>query len=53
MFSVSSEFHIYPIKKIDEGIEVLTGVSADTINKLVQDKLTEMAKKVRGWSETN
>jgi len=49
------KFHIYPVKAIDEGIEVLTGVPAgelredgaypaDTINHLVQRKLDELAE---------
>lgn len=49
------KFHIYPIKTIDEGIEVLTGVPAGesdsegnypegTINYLTQKKLDEMAE---------
>ncbi|MFC1802637.1 Lon protease family protein [Thermoproteota archaeon] len=49
------KFHIYPVKTIDHGIEVLTGVPAGepdanhiypegTINYLVQSKLDEMAK---------
>jgi lon-related putative ATP-dependent protease len=48
------KFHIYPVTTIDEGIEVLTGISAGeldgdgnypegTINYLVQKKLDEMA----------
>jgi lon-related putative ATP-dependent protease len=48
-------FHVYPVKTIDEGIEVLTGVPAgelrddgiypeDTINHLVQRKLDELAE---------
>jgi predicted ATP-dependent protease len=48
-------FHIYPVKTIDEGIEVLTGVPAGelsdegvypegTINGLVQRRLDELAK---------
>ncbi|MGD0057007.1 MAG: AAA family ATPase [Methanomassiliicoccales archaeon] len=51
-------FHIYPVKTVDEGIEVLTGVKAgerqkdgtyekDTINDLVQRRLSEMAEKVK------
>jgi hypothetical protein len=47
-------FHIFPIKHVDEGIELLTGIPAgapdadhlypeDTINGKVQQKLTEMA----------
>jgi lon-related putative ATP-dependent protease len=49
------KFHIYPVKTIDHGIEVLTGVPAGepdanhiypegTINYLVQSKLDEMAE---------
>jgi lon-related putative ATP-dependent protease len=49
------KFHIYPVKTIDEGIEVLTGVPAgelgedgtypaDTINYLVQRRLDELAE---------
>jgi ATP-dependent Lon protease len=47
-------FHIYPVKTIDEGIEILAGVKAGerkrngkfedgTINHLVDKKLHEMA----------
>ncbi|MDP2900413.1 MAG: S16 family serine protease, partial [Candidatus Bathyarchaeota archaeon] len=56
------KFHIYPVSTIDEGIEALTGVKAGapgkdgkypagTINRLVQDRLVEMAEKVKGYSE--
>jgi ATP-dependent Lon protease len=48
------KFHVYPIKTIDEGIEILTGVSAgqkqedgkypkDTVNYLANLKLQELA----------
>ncbi|MCX6649539.1 MAG: AAA family ATPase [Candidatus Bathyarchaeota archaeon] len=58
----AGKFHIYPVSTIDEGIEELTGVPAGTlskigkypegtINRLVQDRLTEMAKRVKGYSE--
>ena len=30
------EFRIYAVKTIDEGIEILTGMKAEEINKLVQ-----------------
>jgi ATP-dependent Lon protease len=50
------KFHIYSVKTIDEGIEILTGVKAgkrrkngafekDTVNYLVEEKLKELAKK--------
>ncbi|MBP1929509.1 lon-related putative ATP-dependent protease [Methanolinea mesophila] len=52
------KFSIYPVSTIDEGIEVLTGVKAgerradgtfdkDTVNFLVDKKLTEMAETLR------
>lgn len=54
----AGKFHIYPIKTIDEGIEILTGVKAgkrrddgtyeeDTVNYLVDKRLKEMAEKLR------
>jgi lon-related putative ATP-dependent protease len=55
-------FHIYPVRTIDEGIEVLTGATAGkrrkdgtydkgAINDLVQKRLSEMAEKVREFKE--
>jgi ATP-dependent Lon protease len=52
------KFHLYPIKTIDQGIEILTGVKAgkrkddgtfekDTVNYLVDKKLAEFAKKLK------
>lgn len=52
------KFHLYPVKTIDQGIEILTGVKAgkmkkdgtfekDTVNYLVDKKLTEFAKKLK------
>jgi len=49
------KFHIYPVKNVDEGIEILTGVKAGrrlkngkypkgTVNDLVQRRLIEMAE---------
>ena len=54
----AGQFHIYPVSHIDEGIELLTGVVAGvadgegvypegTINRLVQDRLREFARR---WS---
>jgi lon-related putative ATP-dependent protease len=54
----AGKFHIYSVKTIDEGIEVLTGVKAgtkqtdgtfpkDTINYLVDKKLRKMAEKLK------
>ena len=47
-------FHIYPVKTVDEGIEILTGVRAGgirvkgTVNSLVNQRLAELA---RGFKE--
>ncbi|MGI9373395.1 MAG: Lon protease family protein, partial [Hyphomicrobiales bacterium] len=57
------KFNIYSVKHIDEGIEVLTGVKAgkrgknglfpaDTINRLVEDKLIEFAALRRDYLTT-
>lgn len=35
------KFHIYPVKTVDQGIEVLTGLPADKVHQLVSDKLKE------------
>jgi len=56
------KFHIYPVKSINEGIEVLTGVKAGekkadgnydegTINYLVQERLSEMAERLKEYKE--
>jgi len=53
-------FHIWPVKDIDDGIEVLTGVKAGerkpdgaydegTINYLVQRQLIEMAERIKEY----
>ncbi len=54
------KFHIYPVKTIDEGIEILTGVEAGermadgkfkegTVNALVDRKLHELGKKIKEY----
>jgi len=56
----AGKFWIYPISSIDEGIEVLTGVSAGdhkpdgnyeegTVNQLVDKRLREMAEKLKEY----
>jgi lon-related putative ATP-dependent protease len=56
----AGKFRIYPVKTIDEGIEVLTGVPAGerrkdgtfregTVNYLVDRRLREMAEKLREY----
>jgi lon-related putative ATP-dependent protease len=58
----NGKFSIYPVRTIDEGIEVLTGVRAgekgpdgtfeeDTVNYLVDRRLREMAERYREYRE--
>jgi predicted ATP-dependent protease len=55
-------FHIYQIKTVNEGIEVLTGVPAGeagtdgkypegTVHRLVERRLAEMARTSRDWAK--
>ncbi|MFQ5774985.1 MAG: Lon protease family protein [Kiloniellaceae bacterium] len=55
-------FHIYPVKTIDEGIEILTGMPAGrrgpdgdfpegTFNRLVEARLIELAEKRRAFGQ--
>jgi lon-related putative ATP-dependent protease len=55
-------FHIYPVKTINDGIEVLTGIPAGerqpdwsypvgTINYLVNMRLSEMAAKIKSYRD--
>ncbi|MCX8117343.1 MAG: AAA family ATPase [Desulfobacterota bacterium] len=54
------KFHIYPVRTIDEGIEILTGVEAGerlengkfkegTVNDLVDKKLAELGKRIKEY----
>ncbi|MGD8751150.1 MAG: AAA family ATPase, partial [Anaerolineales bacterium] len=58
---MEGNFHIYPVSNIDQGIELLTGKEAgkrqadgtypeNTINWMVQNRLKELAKKVKTFS---
>lgn len=58
------KFFIYPVETIDQGIELLTGKSAGqvdadgnypegTINRLVQDRLAELADKRLAFAKSN
>jgi len=38
----SKKFHIYPIKTVDEGMEILTGKTIHQVNKLVKEHLKRM-----------
>jgi predicted ATP-dependent protease len=54
------KFHVYPVKTIDQGIEILTGVEAGdqpengrfkegTVNDLVDRRLQELGKKIKEY----
>jgi lon-related putative ATP-dependent protease len=56
----AGKFHIYPVQTIDQGIEILTGVSAGevgpngsypqgTVNDLVNQKLLSLAKRMKDF----
>ena len=56
----AGKFHIYPVKTIDEGIEILTGVKAGkknkkssfpgkTVNYLVNKRLSTLAKDIKDF----
>ena len=59
----NKQFHIYPISRIEEGMEILTGVKAgkktakgyekNTVSDLVEQKLKEMYKKSRAIKNEN
>jgi predicted ATP-dependent protease len=49
------KFHIYPVKSIDEGLAILTGMCADRgaenyVNKAVADRLKELALGLKEFS---
>ncbi len=57
---MEGKFHVYPVKTIDQGIEILTGVKAgrrrkdstyskETVNRLVDERLREFADKWKGF----
>jgi ATP-dependent Lon protease len=56
------QFHIYPITRIEEGIEIITGVKAgkrtpkgyekDSVFFMVENKLKEMYEKSRSYGKT-
>jgi predicted ATP-dependent protease len=57
----SGQFHIWAVRSIDEGIELLTGVPAgqrdsegqypeDTVHRLVEDHMKEYAERIRAFA---
>ena len=56
------QFHIYPVRTIDEGIELLTGVAAGergkngkyakgSINERIETRLEKMARKAKAFNQ--
>ncbi|HET6373854.1 MAG TPA: hypothetical protein VFG76_11125, partial [Candidatus Polarisedimenticolia bacterium] len=56
-------FHIYPVATVEEGIEILTGVTAGvpdaegrypegTVFRRVADRLARFGETVRGYTQT-
>jgi len=54
----NKKFHIYPVKHVDEGIEILTGVKAgklkddgiyqkDSVNYKIDERISEFSKKLK------
>ena len=57
-------FHIYPVRSVDEGIAILTGVPAgergengkfpkETVNRLVDDGLRRLAKRLKNFGNSS
>ena len=58
------KFSVYPVKTVDEGIELLTGVSAggrdadgnfsaDSINRRVEDRLIHFSKQLKQFAKSD
>lgn len=45
------KFHVYAISHIDEGMEILTGMDAETINKRADKQLEKYAKEWKAYKE--
>jgi len=61
--AAEGKFAVYPVETIDQGIELLTGIPAGeraedgrypegTINRLVEDRLAELAERRREFAKT-
>ncbi|RPI74820.1 MAG: ATP-dependent protease, partial [Desulfobacteraceae bacterium] len=48
----NNQFHVYAVKTVDEGIEILTGQPADKVNDLVDKKFRELAENLKNFGET-
>lgn len=45
------EFHVYAVSQVDQGIQLLAGLPAETIDARVHARLTEYANRMREYSE--
>ena len=43
------KFGVYPVRTVDEGIAYLTGLSAETINARVEQRLSDFAERARAF----
>lgn len=43
------KFHIYAIRTIDEGLEILTGLPPERFHERVESRLREMAESLKNW----
>jgi predicted ATP-dependent protease len=39
-------FHVWAVRTVDEGISLLTGIPADTVHRLVQERLRDLAARL-------
>jgi len=46
----AGRFHVFAVESIDQGIALLTGVSAEKVNELVEQRLQEFADRARGFA---
>jgi predicted ATP-dependent protease len=45
----AGKFAVYPVRTVDEGIALLTGLAADTVHARVEARLSEFAEKARAF----
>lgn len=47
------EFHVWAVRTIDEGIELLTGREAGEVHRLVEERLRGCAESLRAFAATD
>jgi lon-related putative ATP-dependent protease len=43
----AGKFHLYAVETVDQGIEILTGMPADRVNRRVEERLLDFAQRAR------